>query len=72
MTTIDFVELELGGDSWKISWDDARRLKVKTVGEKHGLKCTSYYIPNLTPSKAYDVAMQQLEWLKKELTNGDV
>ena len=66
MTTIDFVEVELGGDSWKITWDDARRVKVKTTGEKHGLKYCQYSIPKLTPSQAYDIAMVQLEWLKKD------
>ena len=72
MTTIDFVEVELGGDSWKITWDDARRIKVKTTGKESGLQYTIYSLTKLTPSQAYDIAMIQLQWLKKELTNGDV
>jgi len=66
MSMIDFVEIELGGDKWKITWDDVRRVKVKTIGEKNGLKYISYYVPQLTPSKAYDIAMVQLQWLKEE------
>ena len=66
MATIDFVDIEIGGDKWKITWDDARRQKVRTEGEKYGLKYTTYYIPPLTPSKAYDIAMIQLQWLKKD------
>ena len=66
MSSIDLVEVELAGDKWKITWDDARRLKVRTEGEKYGLKYTTYYISPLTPSKAYDIAMIQLQWLKED------
>ena len=66
MTTIDFVEVELGGDSWKITWDVSNRKKIKTTGEKHGLKYTIYSLTDLTPEQAYDIAMVQLEWLKKD------
>ena len=69
---IDFAELELGGDSWKITWDDSHRIKVKTTGKESGLKYTTYSLTTLTPSQAYDMAMVQLEWLKKEMKNGDV
>ena len=72
MAMIDFVELELGGDSWKITWDDSHRIKVKTTGKESGLKYTTYSLTKLTPSQAYDMAMVQLEWLKKEMKNGDV
>jgi hypothetical protein len=66
MTTIDFVEVELGGDSWKITWDVSNRKKIKTTGERHGLKYTIYSLTDLTPAQAYDIAMVQLEWLKKD------
>tara|TARA_R100000963_G_C4554866_1_gene46220 strand:+ start:113 stop:328 length:216 start_codon:yes stop_codon:yes gene_type:complete len=68
MTTVDFVELELGDDSWKITWDVSRRKKIKTTGEKYGLKYTIYSLTDLTPAQAYDIAMVQLEWLKKDLS----
>ena len=32
MTTVDFVEIELGGDKWKITWDTRTRKKIKTTG----------------------------------------
>jgi len=66
MTTVDFVEVELGDDSWKITWDVSRRKKIKTTGEKSGLKYTIYSLTDLTPAQAYDIAMLQLEWLKKD------
>jgi len=66
MSTINLVEVELADDKWKITWDDARRQRVRTEGEKYGLKYTTYYIPPLTPSKAYDIAMIQLQWLKED------
>ena len=72
MTMIDFVELELGGDSWKITWDDSHRIKVKTTGKESGLKYTTYSLTKLTPSQAYDMAMVQLEWLKKDIKHGNV
>mgnify|MGYP003643318945 CR=1 FL=1 len=34
--TVDFVEVELGGDNWTITWDVSRRKKIKTTGEKSG------------------------------------
>ena len=72
MSTIDFVELNLGGDSWKITWDDSHRIKVKTTGKESGLKYTMYSLTKLTPSQAYDMAMVQLEWLKKDIKHGNV
>ena len=66
MKTLDFVEVELGGDKWKISWDYSRRKKVTPTGEKAGLMYTIYSLKNLTPAQAYDIAMLQLEWLKKD------
>jgi len=66
METVDFVEVELGGDNWKITWDVSRRKKIKTTGEKYGLKYTIYSLTDLTPAQAYDIAMLQLEWLKKD------
>ena len=72
MAMIDFVELELGGDSWKITWDDSHRIKVKTTGKESGLKYTTYSLTKLTPSQAYDMAMVQLEWLKKDIKHGNV
>ena len=72
MSTIDFVELDLGGDSWKITWDDSHRIKVKTTGKESGLKYTTYSLTKLTPSQAYDMAMVQLEWLKKDIKHGNV
>jgi len=66
VTTIDLVEVELGGDKWKISWDYNRRKKVKTTGEKAGLMYTIYSLTELTPAQAHDIAMMQLEWLKRD------
>tara|TARA_R100000322_G_scaffold4963_1_gene3804 strand:- start:1001 stop:1216 length:216 start_codon:yes stop_codon:yes gene_type:complete len=66
MTTIDFVEIELGGEKWKITWDTKTRKKIKTRGEKAGLMYTIYSLTELTPAQAYDIAMTQLEWLKKD------
>jgi hypothetical protein len=63
---IDFVEIELGGDKWKISWDTRTRKKIKTRGEEAGLMYTIYSLKDLTPAQAYDIAMLQLEWLKKD------
>jgi len=64
--SVDFIELELGDDSWKITWDVSRRKKIKTTGEKSGLKYTIYSLTDLTPAQAYDIAMVQLERLKKD------
>ena len=66
MSSINLVEVELAGDKWKITWDDARRQKVRTEGEKAGVTHTIYSLQNLTPAQAYDIAMLQLEWLKKD------
>ena len=66
MSMIDFVEIELGGDKWKISWDTRTRKKIKTRGEESGLMYTIYSLTDLTPEQAYDIAMLQLEWLKKD------
>ena len=66
MSTIDFIEVELGGDNWKISWDHNRRKKVTTTGEKAGLMYTIYSLTELTPAQAYDIATTQLEWLKRD------
>jgi hypothetical protein len=66
MSMIDFVEIELGGDKWKISWDTRTRKKIKTRGEEAGLMYTIYSLKDLTPAQAYDIAMLQLEWLKKD------
>ena len=66
MSSIDYIEIELGGDKWKITWDTKTHKKIKTSGEKAGLVRTIYSLKNLTPEQAYDVAMLQLEWLKKD------
>ena len=66
MKTVDFVEVELGGDNCTITWDVSRRKKIKTTGEKSGLKYTIYSLTDLTPAQAYDIAMVQLEWRKKD------
>jgi len=66
MSMIDFVEIEHGGDKWKISWDTRTRKKIKTRGEEAGLMYTIYSLKDLTPAQAYDIAMLQLEWLKKD------
>jgi len=66
VSIIDLVEVELGGDKWKISWDYSRRKKVTTTGEKAGLMYTIYSLTELTTAQAYDIAMMQLEWLKRD------
>ena len=66
MSSIDFIEIELGGDKWKITWDTKTHKKIKTTGEKAGLVRTIYSLKNLTPEQAYEIAMLQLEWLKKD------
>ena len=66
MSIIALVEVELGGDKWKITWDTKTHKKIKTTGEKAGLVRTIYSLKNLTPEQAYDIAMLQLEWLKKD------
>ena len=66
MSSIDFIEIELGGDKWKITWDTKTHKKIKTTGEKAGLVRTIYSLKNLTPEQAYDIAMLQLECLKKD------
>jgi len=42
---INFVEIELGGDSWTISWAGSR--EVVCTGEKFGRKYASYNYINL-------------------------
>jgi hypothetical protein len=68
MSTIDFVEVELGGDKWKITWDTSWTFQeVRTVGEKYKMKrSVRPGTKQLTPSEAYDIAMDQLDMLIKE------
>ena len=69
---INFVEIEIGGDSWNIGWDlDVTSRRVVCTGKKFGSKFASYSINKITPSTAFDMAMTQLSWLKKELKNAD-
>ena len=69
---INFVEIEIGGDSWTIGWDvDDTSRRVVCTGKKFGRKFASYSINKITPSTAFDMAMTQLSWLKKELKNAD-
>ena len=71
MSTVDFVEIEIGGDKWKITWDTSWTFhEVRTVGEKYKVKrsvCPG--TKQLTPSEAYDMAMDQLDMLLKEYKN---
>ena len=41
-------------------------LELVTTGEKAGLMYTIYSLTELTPAQAYDIAMMQLEWLKRD------
>ena len=68
MTTIDFVDIEIGGDKWKITWDTSWAFhEVSTIGERYGRKrSVRPGIKQLTPSEAYDIAMEQLDILIKE------
>ena len=66
---INFVEIEIGGDSWTISWVGPR--EVVCTGDKFGRKYASYNYRELTPSTAFDSAMNQLSWLKKDFKNDD-
>ena len=69
---INFVEIELGGDSWNIGWDvDETSRRVVCTGEKFGRRYASYNYRELTPSTAFDSAMNQLSWLKKDFKNAD-
>ena len=64
---INFVEIELRGDSWNIGWDvDETSRRVVCTGKKFGRKFTSYSINKMTPSTAFDMAMTQLSWLKEK------
>ena len=71
MSMIDFVEVELGGDKWKITWDTSWTFQeVRTVGEKYKMKrSVRPSTKQLTPSEAYDIAMDQLDMLLKEYKN---
>ena len=65
---IDFVQIELGGERWTISWDsDATLKKVRCIGSKTGLKYCTYLFQDFTPDKAFDLAMTQLQWLREAL-----
>ena len=66
---INFVEIELGGDSWAISWAGSR--EVVCTGEKFGRKYASYNYNKLTPSTAFDMAITQLTWLKKDFKDAN-
>jgi hypothetical protein len=67
---IDFVQIELGGERWTISWDsDATLKKVRCIGSKTGLKYCTYLFQDFTPDKAFDLAMTQLKWLREEFKN---
>ena len=61
---INFVEIELGGDSWTISWAGSR--EGVCTGEKFGRRYASYNYRELTPSTAFDSAMTQLSWLREK------
>ena len=51
---IDFVQIELGGERWTISWDsDATLKKVRCIGSKTGLKYCTYCLHDFTPD-SYD------------------
>ena len=71
MSTIEFVEIEIGGDKWKITWDTSWTFhEVRTVGEKYKVKrSVRSGTKQLTPSEAYDMAMDQLDMLLKEYKN---
>lgn len=64
---INFVEIELGGDSWSIGWD-VEQAKVICTGRRFGRKYCSTNFKELTPSIAFDLAMMQLSWLRKGLS----
>ena len=69
---INFVEIEIGGDSWNIGWDvEETSQRVVCTGKKFGRKFASYSINKITPSTAFDMAMTQLSWLKKDFNNAD-
>ena len=69
---IDFVQIELGGERWTISWDsDATLKKVRCTGSKTGLKYCTYCLHDFTPNKAFDIAMTQLKWLQEEFKDAE-
>ena len=69
---IDFVQIELGGERWAISWDsDATLKKVRCTGSKTGLKYCTYCLHDFTPNKAFDIAMTQLKWLQEEFKDAE-
>ena len=63
---VDFVEIELAGDVWTISWDTCRTNWVRTRGKKYGLAMAEQHmsIKRLPPSQAYDISIRQLNRLK--------
>jgi hypothetical protein len=69
---IDFVQIELAGERWAISWDsDATLKKVRCTGSKTGLKYCTYCLHDFTPDKAFDIAMTQLKWLREEFKDAE-
>jgi|TARA_R110002051_G_C8331529_1_gene436724 hypothetical protein len=69
---IDFVQIELAGERWAISWDsDATLKKVRCTGSKTGLKYCTYCLHDFTPNKAFDIAMTQLKWLQEEFKDAE-
>ena len=69
---IDFVQIELAGERWAISWDsDATLKKVRCTGSKTGLKYCTYCLHDFTPDKAFDIAMTQLKWLQEEFKDAE-
>ena len=69
---IDFVQIELGGERWAISWDsDATLKKVRCTGSKTGLKYCTYCLHDFTPNEAFDIAMTQLKWLQEEFKDAE-
>ena len=69
MTRVDFIEIELGGETWTTKWDTLR--KVKTRGSKSGLKYATYNIVAYTPERAHDIAMLHLKWLKEDIKDDE-
>ena len=69
---VDFVEIELAGDVWTISWDTCRTNWVRTRGKKYGLAMAEQHmsIKRLTPSQAYDISIRQLNRLRRYIDKG--
>ncbi len=72
LKVINFVEIELAGDLWTISWNTSRTNWVKTTGKKYGLAIAEQHmsIKRLTACEAYDISMRQLEMLKNIIYRG--